>query len=77
MALVLVQHLAPKHESYLTELLSRKTKIPVIEAREGQRVLKNHVYVIPPNKMLTIESGVLRLAPLESGRSAAFQSITS
>ena len=72
MALVLVQHLAPKHESYLTELLSRKTKIPVIEVREGERVLKDHIYVIPPNRTLTIENGILRLAPLESGAERRF-----
>src|ERR671914_1882133 len=32
MAFVLVQHLNPHHESRLTELLSRSTSIPVLEA---------------------------------------------
>src|SRR5437899_12044736 len=38
MAFVLVQHLAPKHESILYDLLSKATKMPVIEVREGMAV---------------------------------------
>src|SRR5262245_8646509 len=38
MALVLVQHLAPKHESMLTSLLSNATSLPVTEVTEGMRV---------------------------------------
>src|SRR5258705_13933796 len=49
MALVLVPHLAPRHESMLTELLSKRTNLPVIQVTEGMRVRPNHVYVIPPN----------------------------
>src|SRR5881296_286782 len=44
MAFVLVQHLAPKHESILSELLSKSTRMPVIEVREGVAVEPNHVY---------------------------------
>src|SRR5262245_33982820 len=57
MAFVLVQHLAPKHESILSELLARATKMPVIEVKEGERVEPNHVYVIPPNKDMSIADG--------------------
>src|SRR5438552_4040234 len=35
MAFVLVQHLAPKHESILSELLAKATKMPVIEVAQG------------------------------------------
>jgi chemotaxis response regulator CheB len=54
MAFVLVQHLDPKHESKLTELLSRTTRLPVIEVKHAVRVEPDHVYVIPPNKNLAI-----------------------
>jgi two-component system CheB/CheR fusion protein len=54
MALVLVQHLDPYYKSMLVEILARKTKIPVVEAKHGTRVRPNRVYVIPPNKILTI-----------------------
>ncbi|MGH8060149.1 MAG: chemotaxis protein CheB, partial [Candidatus Entotheonellia bacterium] len=35
MAFVLVQHLDPKHESKLTDLLARATRLPVQEATQG------------------------------------------
>src|SRR5215510_1105187 len=50
LAFVLVQHLDPKHESLLTEILSRSTTMQVSEATEGVRVQRNHVYIIPPNR---------------------------
>ena len=61
-ALVLVQHLDPKHPSELCAILSRTTSIPVTEVTNGTRVQANHVYVIPPNTNLVIEKGALRLA---------------
>ncbi|CAN5795118.1 hypothetical protein BH20ACI3_BH20ACI3_06110 [soil metagenome] len=65
MAFVLVQHLDPTHESILTELLSRSTRIPVSEVTDGTRAEPNHVYVIPRNTNMAIEGGVLRLLPRE------------
>jgi two-component system CheB/CheR fusion protein len=63
MGFVLVQHLAPKHESMLTELLSRATRMPVKEVQDGMPVEPNHVYVIPPNTNMDIMHGVLHLTP--------------
>ncbi len=63
MAFVLIQHLEPKHESALTALLSKATGMPVVEVSDGIAVEPNHVYVIPPNKNMTIREGTLRLAP--------------
>jgi len=65
MAFVLVQHLDPHHESALTELLSRSSKMPVTEVTEGVRVEVDHVYVIPPNRSMTLSGGVLHLAKRE------------
>src|SRR6266567_9000677 len=48
MAFVLVQHLDPTHDSKLTELLARSTKLPVREVRRAVKVEPNQVYVIPP-----------------------------
>src|SRR6266850_906067 len=67
MAFVLVQHLAPKHESLLSELLSRATKIPVCQATEAIAVKQNCVYVIPPNVDMAIREGRLRLMPRGEG----------
>ena len=63
MAFVLIQHLEPKHESALTALLSKATKMPVVEVSDGLAVEPDHVYVIPPNKGMTIREGNLLLAP--------------
>ena len=65
-AFVLIPHLAPNHASLMVELLSRQTSMPVIEAAEGVSVEADHVYIIPPNKNMTIAGGVLRLTgPVE------------
>jgi two-component system, chemotaxis family, CheB/CheR fusion protein len=61
MAFVLVQHLEPKHESVLTALLGRATKMPVHEAREGMHMEPNHVYVIPANADLSILDSLLHI----------------
>ncbi len=63
LGIVLVQHLDPTHESALTELLGRVTAMPVSEVANGQTVLPNHVYVIPPNASLVLRQGVLTLQP--------------
>jgi len=63
MAFVLIQHLDPSHESHLTELLSKESKMPVAEVRGETRAAANHVYVIPPQHNLTISGGVLHALP--------------
>lgn len=62
MAFVLVPHLDPTHESAMTELLSRATKMPVLQVEHGMRVKPDQVYVIPPGREMTIQGGVLQLA---------------
>lgn len=67
-AFVLIPHLDPKHESLMVELLSRHTCMPIVEAAEGMAVEANHVYILPPNKYMTISGGILRLTgPVERG----------
>jgi two-component system CheB/CheR fusion protein len=61
MAFVMIPHLDPKHESAMTELLGRATAMPVREVQEGMKVRPDCVYVIPPNRSMTIRGGALRL----------------
>jgi len=63
MALVLVQHLAPKHASALTELLSRTTDIPVTEVQDGMALEPDRVYVIPPDQDMAVFDRELHLTP--------------
>ena len=62
LAWVLVQHLDPNHESMLPELLQRATKIPVLEIADEVTVLPDHIYILPSNKMLVANDGVLQLS---------------
>jgi two-component system CheB/CheR fusion protein len=63
MAFVLIQHLDPKHDSHLTELLSRESRMPVSEVTGETRVEANHIYVIPPRYNLGISGGVIHTPP--------------
>lgn len=62
-AIIIVQHLDRTRDSLLSEILRRRTMLPVIEARDGMLIAPDHVYVIPPNATLTVDASVLRLSP--------------
>jgi two-component system CheB/CheR fusion protein len=68
MGFVLVQHLDPNYPSILSEILSRTTRMPVVEVTHGMSVETGHVYVMPPNTRMTIVKGVLNLAPRSDDR---------
>jgi two-component system, chemotaxis family, CheB/CheR fusion protein len=61
MSFVIVLHLSPDHPSMLSEILGRWTDMPVQQAVDGVAVEADHVHVMPPNAILTIEQGRLRL----------------
>lgn len=62
MAFILVQHLAPDHESILDQLIRRHTEMQVHEIQDGVVVQPNCAYIIPPGQDLTLEDGVLHLS---------------
>jgi two-component system CheB/CheR fusion protein len=61
MAFVIVQHLDPTHKGILPDLLQRTTGMEVFQVKDRMRVKQNCVYVIPPNKDMSILHGVLHL----------------
>ena len=61
MAFVLVQHLAPDHNSILTEIIRRHTRMQVFEVEDGMAVQPNCTYVIPPNRDMALLNGTLQL----------------
>lgn len=63
MAFILVQHLEPNHESMLAGILQKSTPIPVEEIADNIHIEPNHIYIIPSNKLLTVDDGRLRLKP--------------
>lgn len=58
---VLVPHLDPTHKGMMPELLQRCTTMPVVQAEDDMPVAANHIYIIPPNKDLSILRGSLNL----------------
>ena len=61
MAFVIVQHLDPTHKSMMVDLLKKYTKMQISEVKDHTEVVKNHVYIIPPNKDMAIFNGILHL----------------
>ena len=61
MAFVIVQHLDPTHKGIMPELLQRGTKMKVFQVKDRTTVRPDCVYVIPPNKDMSILHGVLHL----------------
>ena len=67
MAFVVIQHLDPTHVGIMPELLQRITDMKVLQASDGLKVKPNAVYVIPPNKSMSLLNGTLHLfAPVEA-----------
>jgi two-component system CheB/CheR fusion protein len=64
-AYVVAQHLDPEHESLLAEILGRAAQVPVEFAKDGQRIERDHVYVMPRDAGLLVEGGKLRLEATE------------
>ena len=61
MAFVIVQHLDPTRKGMLVEILQRSTPMPVVQVKDRTSVKPGCVYVIPPNKDMSIQRGVLHL----------------
>ena len=73
MAFVVVVHLSPRHASGLPGLLQAATSIPVIAPEGPQPIEANHIYVISPDKLLSMNDGYLRVTAMEptQGRQVA------
>jgi two-component system CheB/CheR fusion protein len=61
MAFVVITHLSPDQGSELAQVLQHFTPMPVQEATDGLHVRPNQVYVIPPNRDMSLLHGTLLL----------------
>ncbi len=68
LAFVIGQHLDPTRKGIMAELLQRATKMKVFQVKDRTRVRPDCVYVIPPNKDLSLLHGVLHLLPPTTAR---------
>ncbi len=62
-AFLLVQHLDRSHESMLAELLASETTMVVTEAVNLALIEPEHVYVIPPKFLMSVDGGRIYLSP--------------
>ena len=62
LAFVVVLHLDPTRESELASIIGRHTSMPVAEIADGMPIKANSVYVIAPDKSLTVHGDRLRLS---------------
>ncbi|MBF0123452.1 MAG: PAS domain S-box protein, partial [Candidatus Omnitrophica bacterium] len=65
MAFIFVMHLSAEHKSVLSELLGRRTCMLVSEAKDGMLIEPDHVYVIPPDRDMSIMGGKLVLVKMK------------
>lgn len=61
LAFVVIQHLDPTHKAMLVDLLQHATGMKTFEAKNRMQIKPNCVYVIPPNKDMSILHGALHL----------------
>jgi two-component system chemotaxis response regulator CheB len=65
-AIVVVQHLDPRHRSLMADILSRRTSLDVREARENDGLQPATVFIAPPNRHLLVNTdGTLSLSQSE------------
>ena len=68
MAFVFVYHIHPTANTQLALILSRHTKMPVMLASNSMLIQANHVYVIPQDADLLIESDAFKVVSPRTGR---------
>jgi two-component system chemotaxis response regulator CheB len=65
-AVLVVQHLDPRHRSLMADILSRRTVLKVKQAEADDELRPGTVFVAPPNKHLLVNpEGTLALAQSE------------
>ena len=66
-AFIVIQHLDPNHVGIMPELMQRITQMKVTQVSDHLKVAPNHVYIIPPNRSMSILNGYLYLfEPVET-----------
>jgi len=63
-AYAVILHLSPDHDSRLAEVLQTAAPLPVSQVNSDAPIVPGHVYVIPPNKSLTIDDGKFVVADI-------------
>lgn len=62
MAYVVILHLSPDHDSQLASILQQEVPIPVTQIIVKTTIEPDHIYVIPPDRHLTIKDGSIAVS---------------
>jgi two-component system, chemotaxis family, protein-glutamate methylesterase/glutaminase len=54
---LVVQHLDPRHETVIADILARRSKLKVKLAEHGESAIPGVVYFAPPDRHLLVEAG--------------------
>ena len=72
MAFVVIQHLEPKHESILPEIIQRNSALKAFQAKNRMPVKPNNIYVIPPNSNISLSNKSLIITTREKNTQGIF-----
>src|ERR1051326_3894838 len=61
LAYAVLLHTTPDHDSRLAEVFQTKTVMPVVQVTDPVRVERDHVYIIPPDRHVSLVGGRVRL----------------
>ena len=56
-AVVIVQHLDPRHKSLMADIMQRHCALKVKQADEGDLIAAGNVYIAPPNRHVLVTPG--------------------
>ncbi|MDO1450669.1 CheR family methyltransferase [Rhodocytophaga aerolata] len=73
---IIIQHLSPHHQSRLTQLLEKHSKLDIALAENGMVVEPNKIYVIPNKQFMTLQNGTLYLTS-KAGKKGPHQTINT
>ncbi|HEX6628546.1 MAG TPA: chemotaxis protein CheB [Gemmatimonadaceae bacterium] len=63
MSFVVIVHLDPAYKSQMARLIQNHTEMPVSQPETSVKIKPNHVYIIPPDKDLSLDDGQIRTSP--------------
>ena len=69
LAVIVVIHRLSHPDSHLTSILQNRTELPVSKARDGVALGPNQVYIVPPDKTVTVEGSSLKVREPDSRES--------
>ena len=67
-AFIVVVHLDPEHRSELPRIIAARTRMAVVQVQEREKLLADHVYVIPPDRRLQIIDHEVSAMPFDEPR---------